>query len=103
MASRLCSHSPTSAFIGAVMLSAIHPFGPPFTSVKLPPLLDTILAHAGNQLFIIHANHRDFERHAKLWVLVHRFEEFHYSAELRDLTPFLASLGPAPNLKVLRL
>ena len=62
-----------------------------------------ILACAGNQLFTIHADHHDFDRHAKLWVLVHRFEEFHYSAKLGDLAPFLASLGPAPNLKVLHL
>ena len=31
-----------------------------------PPLLDMILARANNQLFTIHADHRDFDRHAKL-------------------------------------
>ena len=74
-----------------------------YLSQTPPPLLDMILARAGNQLFTIHADHGDFERYASLWVLVRRFEEFHYSAELGDLAPFLASLGPAPNLKVLRL
>ena len=74
-----------------------------YLSQTSPPLLDMILARAGNQLFTIYADHRDFDRFAKLWILVPRFEEFHYSVELEDLVPFLASLGPAPNLKVLCL
>ena len=68
-----------------------------------PPLLDMVLARAGNQLFTVHADHHDLERHAELWVLANRFKELHYSASLKDLAPFLASLGPAPNLKVLHL
>ena len=71
---------------------------------QIPPrLLDMILTRAGNQLFTVHADHPDLERHAELWVLANRIEELHYSADLEDLDPFLASLGPAPNLKVLHL
>jgi len=38
-----------------------------------------------------------------LWNLVDRIEELHYSTEPQQLAPFLSSLGPAPNLKVLGL
>ena len=65
------------------------------------PLLDMILAHAGNQLFTVHIDHHELDRLPKLWELVDRFEELHCSTELDKLAPFLSSLGPAPNLKVL--
>ena len=68
-----------------------------------PPLLDVVLARARNQLFTIHADHPDLGHHVKLWILVDRIEELHYSASLQHMAPFLASLGPAPNLKVLHL
>jgi len=68
-----------------------------------PPLLDMILVHAGNRLFTVHVDHRDFSRLAKLWKLVDRIEELHYSAKLGQLGLFLSSLGPAPNLKVLHI
>ena len=68
-----------------------------------PLLLDMILAHAGNQLFTVHVDHRDLNRLAKLWKLIDRLEELHYTANLRQLAPFLSSLGPALNLKVLFL
>jgi len=66
-------------------------------------LLDMVLAHSGNQLFTVYVDCHDFSRLAKVWKLVGRIEEFHYSAGLRELTPFISSLGPAPNLKVLHL
>ena len=68
-----------------------------------PPLLDMILAHAGNQLFTVYVDHRDINRLAKLWKLVNRIEELHYFTRLTQLAPFLSSLGPAPNLNVLFL
>ena len=67
------------------------------------PLLDAILERASDQLFTVHVDHHDFGRLAKLWKLVDRIEELHYSAGYRELLPFLSSLGPAPNLKVLHL
>jgi hypothetical protein len=67
------------------------------------PLLDTILAHAGNRLLTVHADHPDLNRFEQLWKLADRIEELHYSTGLGQLTPFLSSLGPAPNLKVLDL
>ncbi|KAF9645214.1 hypothetical protein BDM02DRAFT_3120580 [Thelephora ganbajun] len=67
------------------------------------PLLDMVLARAGNRFFTVHVNHRDLDRLAKLWKLVYRIEELHYTTGLRQLVPFLSSLGPAPNLKVLHL
>jgi len=74
-----------------------------YLSQTPPPLLDMALACAGNQGLTVHADNRDLERHAKLWVLADRIEELYYSARLGDLAPFLASLGPAPNLKVLHI
>jgi len=62
-----------------------------------------ILTHAANRLFTVHVDHRDLNRLAKLWKLVDRIEELHYSTRLAQLAPFLSSLGPAPNLKVLFL
>ena len=67
------------------------------------PLFDTILEHAGDQLFTVYVDHHDPKRLAELWKLVHKIEELYYSAGLRELIPFLTSLGPAPNLKVLHL
>jgi hypothetical protein len=67
------------------------------------PLLDMILAHAGGRLLMVHADRPDLNRFEKLWKLVDRIEELHYSTGLEQLTPFLSSLGPAPNLKVLDL
>jgi len=74
-----------------------------YLSQTPPPLLDMVLPRTGNQLLTVHADHPDLERHAEIWALVNRFQELHYSASLQNLAPFLASLGPAPNLKVLHL
>ena len=73
--------------------------------VKQTPtlLLDMILARAGDQLFTVYVDDPDVDRLAKLWKLVDRIEELHYSTEPGRLAPFLSSLGPAPNLKVLHL
>jgi len=60
-----------------------------------------ILAHACNQLFTVHIDHRDLDRLPKLWERVDRIEELHCSTGLDQLAPFLSSLGPAPNLKAL--
>ena len=62
-----------------------------------------ILEHAGNQLFTVYVDHYDLNRLAKLWKLVDRIEELHYSTRLDQLALFLSCLGPAPNLKVLDL
>ena len=62
-----------------------------------------ILAYAGNQLFTVYVDHLDLNRLSKLWKLVDRIEELYYSTSLVQLAPFLSSLGPAPNLKVLFL
>ena len=67
------------------------------------PLLDVILAHAGNQLFIVYVHQRDHNRLPMLWKLVDRIKELRYFDCPRKLAPFLFSLGPAPNLKVLYL
>ena len=66
-------------------------------------LLDMILAHAGNRLLTVHVDHPNLNRFARLWNLVDRIEELHYSIRLEQLAPFLSSLGPAPNLEVLDL
>ena len=68
-----------------------------------PPLFDMILKCAGNRLFTVYVDHRGLNRVAKLWGLVHRIKELHYSIRLGQLAPFLSSLGPAPNLKALHL
>ena len=67
-------------------------------------LLDVILANAGNRLFTVYVDHRDFGRLAKLWERFDRVEELHYTLDgTEGLTPFITSLGPAPNLKALYL
>jgi len=62
-----------------------------------------ILAHAGDQLFTVYVDHHDTNCLAALWKLVERIEELHFSTGLGQLAPFLSSLGPAPNLRVLHL
>ena len=62
-----------------------------------------ILAHAGSRLFTVLVNHDDLDRPARLWSLVDRIEEFHYSTDLEKLLQLLTTLGPAPNIKVLTL
>ena len=49
----------------------------------------------------VYVDHRDLNRLAKLWRLVDRIEKLNYSIGPSQLAPFLSSLGPAPNLKVL--
>ena len=66
-------------------------------------LFDMVLARSGNRLFTVYVDHHDFNRFAKLWKLVDRIEELHYSAGLRELPRFLSFLGSAPNLKILHL
>ena len=65
------------------------------------PLFDMILAYSGNRLFTVYVDHPDLTRLIMLWKLVDRIEELHYFNDLRQITPFFSSLGPAPNLKVL--
>ena len=68
------------------------------------PLLDLILAHAGNRLFTVYVDHHDFDRLARLWERFDRVEELHYIHDgIENLTTFISSLGPAPNLKALHL
>ena len=68
------------------------------------PLLDMILARAGNRLFTVYVDDHDLDRLAKLWELFDRVEELHYTHDgIEELTPFITSLGPAPNLKALYL
>lgn len=65
------------------------------------PLLDMVLARAGNQLFTVYANYHDLEDHATLSVLIDRIEELYYSAGFEYLASLIAV--SAPNLKVLHL
>ena len=63
-----------------------------------------ILAHVGGRLFAVYVDHHDFGRLAKLWDFFDRVEELHYAHDgIEELTLFIASLGPAPNLKMLYL
>ena len=61
------------------------------------------LKYAGQRLLRVHIDHPDFKRGAKLWKLVKRIEELDCSYATRHISPFISSLGSAPNLKVLRL
>jgi len=63
-----------------------------------------ILAHAGGQLFTVYVDHHDVDRLAKLWELFGRVQELHYTrGGIEELTSFITSLGPAPNLRALYL
>jgi len=62
-----------------------------------------ILACAGGRLFRVYVDHPDVNRGEKLWKLLDRIEELDCSYGTRHVSPFLSSLGPAPNLKVFRL
>lgn len=68
-----------------------------------PPLLDMILDHAGNRLLTVFVNRDDVDSYARLWSVVDRIEELHYSTDIQKLVPLLSSLGPALNLKILEL
>lgn len=87
--------------VRGTQLLAIHLY---WTTIHIKqttaPLLDVILAHAGNQLFIVYVHQRDYNRLPMLWKLIDRIRELRYFDCPRKLAP---SLGPAPNLKVLYL
>ena len=55
------------------------------------PLLNMILASAGNQLFTVHIDHDDLDRLPKLWELVDRIKELHCSIGLHRLALLLSS------------
>ena len=73
------------------------------SDITAPLLLDMILAYAGERLFRVYVDHPDSNRGAKLWKLLDRIEELDCSYGTYHISPFLSSLGPAPNLKVFRL
>ena len=73
------------------------------SDITTPPLLDMILAYAGNRLLRVYVDHPDINRGEKLWKLLDRIEELDCSYGTRHISPFLSSLGPAPNLKVFRV
>jgi len=62
-----------------------------------------ILAYAGDRLLRVYVDHPDINRGEKLWKLLDRIEELDCSYGTCHISPFLSSLGPAPNLKVFRL
>ena len=61
------------------------------------------LTYAGKRLLKVYVDHPDVKRWTKLWKLIDRIEELDFSYGTHHISPFLSSLGPAPNLKVLRL
>ena len=67
------------------------------------PLLDIILACTDDRLLTVHVHYPNINRGERLWKLLYRIEELDYLYGTRHIFPFLSSLGPAPNLKVLRL
>ena len=73
------------------------------SDLAAPPLLNMILTYAGKRLFRVHIDHPNTSRGAILWKHPYRIEELDCSYGTRHISPFLSSLGPAPNLKVLRL
>jgi len=73
------------------------------SDISAPPLLDMILACAGNRLLRVYADHPDVNRGEKLWNLLDRIEELDCLYGTRHISPFFSSLGPAPNLKAFRL
>ena len=62
-----------------------------------------ILACAANRLLRVYVDHPDVNCEEKLWKLLDRIEELDCSYGTRHISPFLSSLGPAPNLKVFGL
>ena len=62
-----------------------------------------ILAYAGDRLLRVYVDHPDINRGEKLWKLLDRIEELDCSYGTHQISPFLSSLGPAPNLKVFKL
>jgi len=73
------------------------------SNIAAPPLLDMILTYAGKRLLRVHVDDPNVNREAKLWNLVDKIEELDCSYATYHVSPFLSSLGPAPNLKILRL
>ena len=62
-----------------------------------------ILACAGDRLLRVYVDHPDVNRVEKLWKLLDRIGELDCLYGTRHISPFLSSLGTAPNLKVFRL
>ena len=62
-----------------------------------------VLKRAGNHLLTVYVDHCNLNRLPGLWELVDRIKEFHFCTTNFQLAPFLSSLGPAPNLRVLSL
>ena len=73
------------------------------SDISAPPLLDMIIAYAGDRLLRVYVDHPDINRGEKLWKFIDRIEELDFSYGTGRTFSFLSSLGPAPNLKLLKL
>ena len=68
-----------------------------------PLLLQMTIKHAGERLFKVYIDRSDMYRISKMWEVIDRMEELHCWFGAQMMFTFLAAMGPAPNLKILRL